>query len=209
MSIDVIIVGAGPAGLFAAFQLGLHGFTSLLIDSHTEVGGQCAVLYADKPIYDMPGYQAIEAGELVRRLFDQVARFQPKFRLGDGVVSIQQSSNGGFVIKSLMDHSFAANFVVLATGLGPFGQKSDLLLPDGVHVVNRQIAVDTARFESPIAGLFAIGDAAKYDGKLPLLVSAFHEAALMAFTIRTMRAGGKRVPLEYSSTSSALKNIFS
>jgi len=73
---DVAIVGAGPVGLFAVFQLGMLRMSSVLIDALAEVGGQCAALYPEKPIYDIPAYPASEAGALVTRLETQIAPFR-------------------------------------------------------------------------------------------------------------------------------------
>jgi thioredoxin reductase (NADPH) len=76
---DAIIIGAGPAGLFAAFQLGLFGFQSALIDTLAGAGGQCRALYADKPVFDLPGFPRIDAGEFVEQLLVQIQPFSPAF----------------------------------------------------------------------------------------------------------------------------------
>lgn len=210
-SCDAIIIGAGPAGLFAAFQLGIHGLQSVILDSASQPGGQCAALYADKPIYDLPGLPAIDGEELVRQLSRQVDRFKPKICLSDRAVFIQTGENGRHAVQTASGQRYEAPFVIVATGLGPFGRamsRQDMIMPEGLAFAESHIEVDTERFESAVSGIFAIGDAVTYPGKLCLLVSAFHEAALMAFAIRKRRAGEKRVPQEYSSTSTTLRNIF-
>src|SRR5450432_4782840 len=72
---DVAIVGAGPVGLFAVFELGMLKLSSVLIDALSDIGGQCSALYPEKPIYDIPAHSAIEAGDLIARLDDQIAPF--------------------------------------------------------------------------------------------------------------------------------------
>lgn len=208
---DAVIIGAGPAGLFAAFQLGLHGVHCLIIDSDTKTGGQCAALYADKPVYDMPGFAEVNASAITDKLKAQAERFSPKYRLGDLVLGIEPRTEGGFAVDTRSGQRLFAPYVILATGLGPFGDTSPrqvLALPEGVSFANGHVDVTQESFETCQPGLFAIGDVVSYPGKLCLLVSAFHEAALMAFAIRRRRAGERRVALEYSSTSSAMKSLF-
>ena len=75
---DVAIIGAGPVGLFAVFELGMLKLSSVLIDALTDIGGQCSALYPEKPIFDIPGHPAIEAGDLIARLDTQIAAFRSK-----------------------------------------------------------------------------------------------------------------------------------
>src|SRR6516164_8108694 len=79
---DVAIIGAGPVGLFAVFELGMLKLSAVLIDALAEVGGQCTALYPEKPIYDIPAHPAIDAGELVAQLERQIAPFKPQKLLG-------------------------------------------------------------------------------------------------------------------------------
>lgn len=205
---DVIVIGAGPAGLFATFQLGIHGFSTLIIDSGNEIGGQLAALYADKPIYDMPAFGEVNAGDLAQLLLRQVERFSPVIRLASLVTAIIRRGEG-FAVEMVNGESVTARHVIIATGLGPFGtdaNRQTLTLPDGVTFDAGHLPVTTDGFSTSMPGIFAIGDAAMYPGKLCLLSSAFHEAALAAFAIRKARAGSKRVVLEYSSTSTAVRN---
>jgi thioredoxin reductase (NADPH) len=96
---DVAIVGAGPAGLFAVFELGMLKLDSVLIDALGEVGGQCAALYPEKPIYDIPGHPAIEAGALVARLEEQIAPFPVPRLLGRQVNGLA-GEVGAFVLST-------------------------------------------------------------------------------------------------------------
>ncbi len=209
-AVDAVIIGAGPAGLFAAFQLGIHGMRCRILDSDSQFGGQCVNLYADKPVFDMPGHPSIEARALIGTLKEQIARFKPQIALRECVVAIRLLEDGSFDVGTDSGQSHVSRHVVIATGLGHFGVNGRLAgikMPDGLGA-GSAFEVDTATFQTAVPNLFAIGDAASYPGKLPLLVSAFHEAALMAFAVRKQRAGGKRIPMEYSSTSSAMKTLF-
>ena len=82
LTTDVAIIGAGPVGLFAVFELGMLKLSSVLIDALSDIGGQCAALYPEKPIYDIPGHPAIEAGDLIARLDAQIAPFAAPRLLG-------------------------------------------------------------------------------------------------------------------------------
>src|ERR1700749_596077 len=93
---DVVIIGAGPAGLFAVFELGLLDVKCHLIDILDKVGGQCAELYPEKPIYDVPGIAKITAQGLVEGLMEQAAPFKPEIHLNEMVESIERLPAGGF-----------------------------------------------------------------------------------------------------------------
>lgn len=117
---DVAIVGAGPAGLFAAFELGMLKLSSVLIDALSEVGGQCTALYPEKPIYDIPAHPAIEAGELISRLEQQIAPFGPGRLLGRRVERLEGSA-GAFTLGTDHGDVVRCKAVVLAAGAGAFG----------------------------------------------------------------------------------------
>src|SRR5262245_35718305 len=91
---DAAIIGAGPVGLFAVFQLGMLKLSSVLIDALTDIGGQCAALYPEKPIYDIPAYRAIEAAELIARLDEQIAPFAAPRILGCRVDGLTREPGG-------------------------------------------------------------------------------------------------------------------
>jgi thioredoxin reductase (NADPH) len=117
---DVAIVGAGPVGLFAVFELGMLKLNSVLIDALAETGGQCTALYPEKPIYDIPGYPAIEAGELIGRLEQQIAPFAAPRLLGRRVERLSGSA-GGFTLETDRGDVVRAKAVILAAGAGAFG----------------------------------------------------------------------------------------
>jgi len=117
---DIIIIGAGPVGLFAIFEAGLLKLKCHLIDSLPEAGGQCSEIYPKKPIYDIPGYPSILAGELVDNLMEQAAPFKPGFTLGESALSIDKNEEGNFVVTTNKGTKHEAPVVMIAGGLGVF-----------------------------------------------------------------------------------------
>src|SRR5215475_5993985 len=117
---DVAIIGAGPVGLFAVFELGMLRLSSVLIDALAEVGGQCAALYPEKPIYDIPAHPAIEAGELVAKLERQIAPFEAPRLLGRRV-TVLAGGPGAFVLTTDQADTVRAKAVLIAAGAGAFG----------------------------------------------------------------------------------------
>ncbi len=117
---DVAIIGAGPVGLFAVFELGMLKLSSVLIDALPEVGGQCATLYPEKPIFDIPAHPAIDAGELVAHLERQIAPFYAPRLLGRRVVGLA-GSPGAFTLTCDLGDTVRAKAVVIAAGAGAFG----------------------------------------------------------------------------------------
>jgi len=120
LSADVAIIGAGPVGMFAVFELGMLKLSSVLIDALGEVGGQCAALYPEKPIYDIPAHPAIEAGELISRLERQIAPFHAPRLLGRRVTGLAGEA-GAFVLATEQGERVRAKAVVIAAGAGAFG----------------------------------------------------------------------------------------
>jgi thioredoxin reductase (NADPH) len=117
---DVAIIGAGPVGLFAVFECGMLDIRCHVFDALDVAGGQCAALYPEKPIYDIPGYPRIDAGLLVERLFEQAAPFAPTYHLGHAVTGLDRDGEG-FVVTTAGGVRVAARAVVIAAGGGAFG----------------------------------------------------------------------------------------
>src|SRR5438094_3370405 len=117
---DVAIIGAGPVGLFAVFECGMLQMRCAVFDALPEPGGQCAALYPEKPIYDIPGYPRIDAAELVERLIEQASPFAPVFHLGQAVAGLTATPDG-FVVENAAGVRVAARAVVIAAGAGAFG----------------------------------------------------------------------------------------
>src|SRR5947209_17092960 len=117
---DVAIIGAGPVGLFAVFECGMLEMRCAVFDALPAPGGQCAALYPEKPIYDIPGYPRIDAAELVDRLAEQAAPFSPAFHLGHAVSGLA-AVEGGFAVDNLAGRRITARAVIIAAGAGAFG----------------------------------------------------------------------------------------
>ncbi|MBT8422711.1 MAG: NAD(P)/FAD-dependent oxidoreductase [Gammaproteobacteria bacterium] len=325
---DALIIGAGPAGLFQIFELGLLGIKSHIIDSLPTTGGQCTELYPDKPIYDIPALPIVSGQGLIDNLLEQAKPFDPVFHLGEEVTEVRQE-DGYFFVRTSKDQEFHAKTVFVAGGVGSFqprrlrvdgaeelegtsvhyrvkdpdafaGKKvvicgggdsaldwvlaladkaaeltlvhrrdeyraahatvagakaleaagkirilenarvktitadgaqltgvgidvkggdavileADQLLAFfglapklgpiaewGLTISKKAIEVDTEKFESNVPGIFAIGDINSYPGKKKLILSGFHEAALAAFAAKAIIEPGKKVNLQYTTTS--------
>ena len=337
-NIDALIIGAGPCGLFQAFELGLLGINSIILDSMDKVGGQCSELYPDKPIYDIPGIPICSAQELVNNLLKQIEPFNPQIRLGEEVVGVKKINNK-YLVTTNQTNQFITKTIFIAGGVGSFQAKKlrldnisehedqwlyykiqdknkligenivifgggdsaldwaiefatnkDFLNASGsqVSLVHRRdeyrgaaasvnkikdlakqklinlyeistlrsyktdnntlksltlykdgeeleiaadvalvffglspklgpiadwgleinkksIEVNTETFETNHPGIYAIGDIANYPGKKKLILSGFHEAALAAFAAKAMIEPGKKVHLQYTTTSPKLQ----
>jgi thioredoxin reductase (NADPH) len=330
---DVLIIGAGPIGLFAVFELGLLDMKCHLIDILDKIGGQCAELYPEKPIYDIPGIPHTSAQGLVDALMQQIKPFNPQFHLNEMVESVEKVGDQQFRVKTDQGQEFECKVVVIAAGGGSFQPKrppipgiepyegksvfyavrkmeafrdkrvlivgggdsaldwtlnlapiaSHLTLlhrrsefrasPDSVNKMmalvgegkidfvlgqvtslegdngqigkaivktndgsnfeiacdallpffgltmklgpvanwgfelknNELIPVDTESFETSVPGIFAIGDINWYPGKLKLILSGFHEGALMAQKAHRYIYPDKRLVFQYTTSSSSLQ----
>ena len=329
---DVVIVGAGPVGLFAVFELGLLDIRCHLIDILDKVGGQCAELYPEKPIYDIPAFPIITGQGLTDNLMAQIKPFHPTFHLGEMVTAMQREADGRFRVSTDGEKDFVAKAVVIAAGGGSFqpkrppvpgiedfegrsvfysvrrmeafrdhdilivgggdsaldwtlnlqpvarsvtlmhrrdafraapdsvnkmraladagklrlifgqvtglegegGQIETVLIADnedethriratrmlpffgltmklgpiadwGLNLHENLIAVDTEKFQTSEPGIFAIGDINHYPGKLKLILSGFHEAALMAQAASRIVFPEKKVLFQYTTSSTSLQ----
>jgi thioredoxin reductase (NADPH) len=324
---DALIVGAGPVGLFQVFELGLLGIKSHIVDTMRVAGGQCAELYPDKPIYDIPGIPVCSGQELVDNLMLQIKPFEPVFHLGEEVATVAAVEDDCFAVTTDAGTEFRARTVFVAGGVGSFqprrlrfagidafedtclfyrvrdpsqfagkrlvvlgGGDSALdwtvaLAPaaDGLTMIHRReeyrgapatveqmralaadgkvepiigkvsgfeadetritamtvnvgeeerkvpcdavlvfyglapklgpiaewgldinrktINVDTEKFETSTPGIYAVGDINFYPGKKKLILSGFHEAALAAFAAKARLDPGRKVHLQYTTTS--------
>jgi len=329
---DVVIIGAGPVGLFAVFELGLLDIKAHLVDILDKVGGQCAELYPEKPIYDIPGIPYITGHGLTEALMEQIKPFKPSFHLGEMVTTLQKVGDPLYRLQTDAGKTFEAKCVVVAAGGGsfqpkrppiqgiePYEEKSvfyavrkmdafrdkkllivgggdsaldwtlnlqpiakrltlvhrrdefrgapdsvnkmralvaaggmdlkigqvtalegddgrlvaasikgkdnstervecDAMLPFfgltmklgpvadwGIAMNENLIPVDTGTFETDIPGLFAIGDINTYPGKLKLILSGFHEGALMAQKAFHYVYPDKRLVFQYTTSSTSLQ----
>jgi len=332
ISTDAVIIGAGPCGLFAIFELGLLDIKCQVIDILDRPGGQCAELYPEKPIYDIPALPIVTGAELTHKLLEQVKPFKPEFHFNQMVTELKKLGEANFELKTDGGLTFRSKVVVIAAGGGSFQPKKppipgidayegksvlysvkkmealrgkDILIvgggdsaldwtlnlqplaksltllhrrddfraaPDSVKKMRELVAagkmqfklgqvtglagddgllstvhvkgtdgtafdvaanallpffgltmklgpvadwglnlhenlipVDTAKFESSVHGIFAIGDINTYPGKLKLILCGFHEAALMAQEAFHIKNPGERLLFQYTTSSSSLQ----
>ncbi|MEM7486026.1 MAG: NAD(P)/FAD-dependent oxidoreductase [Bacteroidota bacterium] len=124
---DILIIGAGPTGLFAVFEAGLLQLKCHLIDALPQAGGQCSELYPKKPIYDIPGFPEVLAGDLVDNLMEQIKPFQPGFTLGERAENIEKLDDGSFIVTTNKGTQHHAPIIAIAGGLGSFEPRKPLL----------------------------------------------------------------------------------
>ena len=124
---DILIIGAGPTGLFTVFEAGLLKLKCHLIDALPQPGGQLAELYPKKPIYDIPGFPEVLAGDLVDNLMEQIKPFQPGFTLGERAETIEKLDDGTFIVTSTSGQQHHAPVVAIAGGLGSFEPRKPVI----------------------------------------------------------------------------------
>lgn len=130
---DVIVVGAGPVGLFAVFECGMVRLRCHVVDALDDVGGQCVALYPEKPIYDIPGIPRIDAGDLIRNLVAQASPFDPVYHLGQSVARLERRDGGGWRATTSRGVVIDGGAVVIAGGVGAFGPNRPPL--DGIEAL--------------------------------------------------------------------------
>ncbi|MBS0538984.1 MAG: NAD(P)/FAD-dependent oxidoreductase [Proteobacteria bacterium] len=118
---DVVIVGAGPVGLFAVFECGMVRLSCHVVDVLDDAGGQCTALYPEKPIYDIPGFPRVAAAELIVRLKAQAAPFKPVYHLGEQVQALEAQTGGYWRLSTSRGTTIQARAVIVAAGVGAFG----------------------------------------------------------------------------------------
>ncbi len=124
---DILIIGAGPTGLFAVFEAGLLKLKCHILDALPQAGGQLAELYPKKPIYDIPGFPEVLAGDLVDNLMEQIKQFEPGFTLGERAETIEKQDDGSFIVTSNEGTQIQAKVVAIAGGLGSFEPRKPLI----------------------------------------------------------------------------------
>ena len=124
---DILIIGAGPTGLFTVFEAGLLKLKCHLIDALPQPGGQCSEIYPKKPIYDIPGFPEILAGDLTKNLLEQGKQFEPGFTLGERAETIDKQEDGSFVVTTNKGTKHQAPVVAIAGGLGSFEPRKPAL----------------------------------------------------------------------------------
>lgn len=124
---DILIIGAGPTGLFTVFEAGLLKLKCHLIDALPQPGGQCTELYPKKPIYDIPAYPEILAGDLTDKLMEQCKQFEPGFTLGERAETIEKQDDGSFIVTTNKGTKHQAPIIAIAGGLGSFEPRKPLI----------------------------------------------------------------------------------
>jgi thioredoxin reductase (NADPH) len=124
---DVLIIGAGPTGLFTVFEAGLLKLKCHIIDALPQPGGQLSELYPKKPIFDIPGYPEVLAGDLVANLMEQIKQFQPGFTLNEKAETIDKLEDGTFIVTTNKGTKHHANSIAIAGGLGSFDPRKPLI----------------------------------------------------------------------------------
>lgn len=155
---DALVIGAGPVGLFQVFQLGLQGMSCHVVDSLPHVGGQCIELYADKPIYDIPGIPVCTASELIARLAQQIQPFGASFHLGQLVSELERQPDGRWKVITSTGIVFSVRCVFIAAGVGAFLPRK--LAVEGLQVFEGRQVFDKLDPHSDLAGqhLLVAGD---------------------------------------------------
>ena len=158
---DVIIIGAGPVGLFAVHQLGIKGLKSLVIDNLDKAGGQCIELYPDKPIYDIPAVPECTGEELTKKLLEQIKPFQTEIFLNERVEQVYQE-NKNWIIKTNKKNEFIAPNILIAGGVGSFEPRK-LSIKEAEKFENKFLfysVKDKEKFKNKNISIFGGGDSA-------------------------------------------------
>lgn len=158
---DIVVIGAGPTGLFTVFEAGLLGMRCHLVDSLTKPGGQCSEIYPYKPIYDIPAYPQILAGELVDKLLEQIKPFSPGYSLGETAEKLI-SRDGSFLITTDKNTNIRAKVIAIAGGLGNFEPRKPKL--DNLEKFENNgiqySIIDTKKFKNKNVVISGGGDSA-------------------------------------------------
>ncbi|VXC75554.1 Ferredoxin--NADP reductase [Burkholderia sp. 8Y] len=141
---DVLIIGAGPVGLFAAFEAGVLGLSCRIVDALGRIGGQCIELYPDKPIYDIPAIPSCTARELVDRLLTQIRPFDVPIHLDQRVQSVEQRDDHRWTVRTEQGMTFDVAAILIAAGNGAFVPQR-LLVPEAVSLEGRDVLYSVAR----------------------------------------------------------------
>lgn len=169
---DIAIIGAGPVGLFTVFEMGMLGYKCTLLDSLPEAGGQLQALYPEKPIYDIPGFPSVLAGDIVKHLMAQAEPFSPQYLLGDPVTTITGEPNNFTLTAG--ENTLNAKVIVIAAGAGVFAPRKPPL-------------PNLAQFENTSV-FYAVRNKQQYAGHTVVIVGGGDSAADWAVELATLGA---------------------
>jgi len=178
---DAVIVGAGPVGLFQAFQLGLQDIHSHIIDALPHVGGQCVELYADKPIYDIPGIPVCTGRELVTQLQTQIKPFAPTFHLNQEVTDVERLDDGHISVRTSTGLHFDCKVLIVAAGVGAFQA--------------RKLAVEGAAELEGTHVHYRLGDVSRFAGQDVVVLGGEESAVATALKLTLETQAPKSVTL--------------
>ncbi len=203
---DILIIGAGPCGLFTVFEAGLLNLKCHLVDALPQSNGLDAKVYPEEPIYDIPGFRSILAGDLIDNLVERIVPFKPSFTLGERTESVERLEDQSFKLVTDKGTEINASVIVVADGLDRFEsqgiikhREKGVFLQAANHVIpllgfphklkpnvtgkvtsdKNTIDIDAFDYSTNIPGVYAIGDINTYPRKLKLILCGFHEATLM------------------------------
>jgi thioredoxin reductase len=145
VDVDLLVVGAGPVGLYAAYYAGFRGLSTAILDSLPEVGGQITAMYPEKPIYDIAGFPSIRGRDLVAGLTEQVARFRPTYLLGERAERLVRSGDGVIHVSTSSGARIRARAVIISGGIGSFTPRP---LPVGANWLGRGLTFFVSSLDS-------------------------------------------------------------
>lgn len=169
--IELAIIGAGPSGIFTAFEAGMLDIKSHIFDASEEAGGQCKALYPTKPIYDIAGFPEISAGELIDNLVKQAEPFEPVYHLRETVTNVVKQQDGSFLLKTSKENKFHAKAVVIACGMGCFQH-------------NKPDIVNLEKFENGKGIVYSIKDPEIYRDKKVVIAGGGNSAVDWALILK-------------------------
>ncbi len=192
---DVLIVGAGPVGLFAAFEAGVIGLSCRIVDGIERPGGQCIALYPDKPIYDIPGIPSCTARDLVDRLVEQCRPFDPPMHLGQRIETLDPLEGGRWLARTDKGYAFDTAAILIAAGNGAF--------------VPQRLALDEAAFLEGRYIHYSVSDVNGFAGKTVVVAGGGDSALDWALALRSV---ARRVTLVhrrngFSATDSSIARL--
>lgn len=147
---DIVIIGAGPVGIFSVFQAGMLGMKCVVVDSLKHTGGQCSALYPEKPIYDIPGFKSVSGQDLISNLENQADPFNPKYILGETVDEIKKLESGIFVLSTSKGTKISAKAIFISGGAGSFGPNRPPI--DGIEEYEEKSVFYSVRNKKDFAG---------------------------------------------------------
>ncbi|MDX2128766.1 MAG: NAD(P)/FAD-dependent oxidoreductase [Chloroherpetonaceae bacterium] len=205
---DISIIGAGPTGIFAAFQCGMNDLTCRLIDSMPQAGGQLTALYPEKFIYDVAGFPRVTASQLIETLMEQAEQFSPEYILESQVTSLQKNDDGTFTITTSTGDSYLSKAVIIAAGLGAFSprkldQLGDVSTLEG-HAIHYSVK-SISDFEGKRVVVIGGGDSA-LDWAVTLLKVA--TSVTLVHRMKQFQAHGKTVADAMEASEEGKMKIF-